>query len=242
MNNPVIPHFYCVTFDESVRRESFAQRANEAGIRFSFVFGTSKMSSPCITRYRNTHLHTPAMDNAYAKASCFLSHLAAIYQGYRSDAKYFGVLEDDVVFATQFQTRLGDRFNNLPEGWNMLMLCTYQQSWDGCLWAGKDTSLKNLALVTKKSFGAIGYILTHQAAERIVLKYGKFLGDVSNDLVDEIITRDITSEWMTQEFAGDGGYMSSPFIISETSEISYIQSPAQLSAARTYFEHYKKYM
>lgn len=146
----MLPKFYCVTFSESSRWPSFEQRLKMRNLSYEKVDGVSKHTSKCITN--NRHL----LGTEDAAVACFLSHLRAVQKGYDSGDEYFGIFEDDVIFIEDFEERFQTTFSNLPDNWNVFMLCSYQTSWEGCLWAGKNPGLNNLCLINHMSFGAQG--------------------------------------------------------------------------------------
>lgn len=233
--------FYGITFKESKRKDLFLSRVQKNKLKCELIEGVSKYSTMCILRHRAT---VKSNDGAYGIIGCFLSHLLAIKRGYDSGDPYFGVLEDDVLFIDDFQSRLETVMKNLEEGWKLLMLCTYQSTWDGCWWAGKDKSIQNLALINSSSFGTQGYIMTRDAAEHVLFKFSRYISvpidKLTNDDLNEIIQKDLTSEAFTMEFVGNGGYMSCPFLIIESSEDTNIQSNEQLAKMKIYFEGNKK--
>jgi hypothetical protein len=81
--------------------------------------------------------------------------------------------------------------------------------------------------------------LTRNAAREVLDRFSRYnvndFDTLSSDDIKSIADEYIKSEYIITNFFGNGGYISRPYLVIETSEDSNIQSSVQLENMRNYF-------
>ena len=231
---------YIVTFENSSRIDNILASLKKQNIQYEQVNGISRYHHPVlkqvehITPFPNEPINTGI-------TACFLSHALAIEKAYQSNEEYFMIIEDDAVFIENYFDQLQKRIDNLPDDWEICMLCAYIQTWNNVTFTGKVSSLNNLFQTSQMLFGAQGYLVRRSTAEKMLQWAHTWVKDFQNPTLEELsVCYMKTSENFIHQSPNNKIYITYPLLIVESSFNTFLQSNNQLMHHRRYYGEFMK--
>lgn len=234
--------FYVVTIKESTRWPRMEARLKREGLDYEKVEGVSKYSTKTLVDMSKIGCILSRWVRL-GQMGCYFSHVLAILKGYLSGAEQFAVFEDDVMFCDNFSKELADCMEDLPEGWKMLLMCSYQMSWDGCYYVGPK---QKLIYSNKYSDGMYGYVLNRASAKEILDMNEQLLGHplsvegILNPTFDDIAKmHSVTSEFI-RFMDRSKCFICFPYLVIEEAQDTLVQASYAVGNHQVYFNSFKK--
>jgi GR25 family glycosyltransferase involved in LPS biosynthesis len=191
---------YCINLPyRKDRRKRMEERFKAHDLDAIFVNAISKTSS--IIEYYEHHDSDEGINllsnnivskyNPKAQTACFASHLKALRTFLESDDEHGIICEDDVLLHNNFNILLQQIESNLPDDFNLCMLCWFPWDTSKYILNGKDPDQKNIySMGIDNVLGAQMYLISKQYALECLKKYDRpDFGGIYDLKTSELIVR-----------------------------------------------------
>jgi len=161
-----IDNIYCIHLkDRTDRKISIDKTAKHHNLNITFIDAVTPDDPEVAKRLKTKNIATDCMKKEYA---CVLSHLKAIQKIIDNKDEISIIIEDDVQFIENIETRIGDLLDICKNNkYNIIHLSPFISDYDGMEWVYNSDDYE-IITTNKQTWSAAGYLVSKEGAFEVI--------------------------------------------------------------------------